>query len=156
MGPEERFLTGGLGFRFSDRLGKAASWWHCDADHHGMAIVRAPRAELSHYAWALPDLNALGRIADRLRARGQRAIWGPSRHGPGNNLFLYFHDSDGAMIECCAELESMPPEGNYQAREWTGGLKAINQWGSPPPPKFILTGFPINHRTGDQPGKEIK
>ena len=40
----------GLGFRFSDRLGTTASWWHCDEDHHGMAIVRAPRSELSHYA----------------------------------------------------------------------------------------------------------
>jgi hypothetical protein len=22
-----------------DRLGATASWWHCDEDHHGMAIV---------------------------------------------------------------------------------------------------------------------
>lgn len=149
MGREERFLSEGLGFRFSDRLGRTASWWHCDPDHHGMAVVIAPRAELSHYAWSLEDLNALGRTADRLRARGQRAIWGPSRHGPGNNLFLYFHDADGAMIECCAELEKMPPEGDYKPRKWTGGMKDINQWGSTPPAKFLLTGFPINHREGE-------
>lgn len=146
LGRTERFIQQGLGFKFSDRLGRTASWWHCDADHHGMAIVFGPRPELSHYAWSAPDLNAMGRIADRLCARGRKLIWGPSRHGPGNNLFIYFHDEDGAMIEVCADLALMPPEGDYQARQWPGGLGAINQWGGPPPPKFLLTGYPIGER----------
>ncbi len=30
MRPLERFLQQGLGFRFSDRLGTTASWWHCE------------------------------------------------------------------------------------------------------------------------------
>lgn len=143
LGGSERFLEQGLGFSFSDRLGRTASWWHCDSDHHGMALVIAPRHELSHYAWTAPDLNAMGRICDRLAARGQKLIWGPSRHGPGNNLFIYFHDPAGAMIEVCADMAVMPPEGAYQARQWTGGLGAVNQWGGPPPPRFLLTGFPI-------------
>ncbi len=44
----ERFIEQGLGFGFSDRMGRTASWWHCDADHHGMAA--RPRAQ----ARALP------------------------------------------------------------------------------------------------------
>jgi catechol-2,3-dioxygenase len=143
LGGTERFIEQGLGFGFSDRLGRTASWWHCDADHHGMAVVFAPKHELSHYAWTAPDLNSMGRICDRLAARGQKLIWGPSRHGPGNNLFIYFHDTAGAMIEVCAEIAKMPPEGDYVARQWPGGLGAINQWGAPPPPRFLLTGFPI-------------
>jgi catechol-2,3-dioxygenase len=143
-GPFERFLQDGLGFRFSDRMGPFASWWHCDPDHHGMAVVLAAKAELSHYAYAWPDFNALGRVADRLKAaRDRKPIWGPSRHGPGDNHFLYFHDNDGAMIECCSELAKMPPEGDYQARKWPIDPTTINQWGGPPPPRFILTGFPI-------------
>ena len=140
----ERFLQEGLGFRFSDRMGPFASWWHCDADHHGMAVVLAPKNELSHYAYAYPDLSAMGRVADRLkRYRDQKLIWGPSRHGPGNNHFAYFHDNDGAMIELCSELAKMPPEGNYQARKWPIDPTTINQWGGPPPLKFLLTGFPV-------------
>ncbi|MBS1894025.1 MAG: VOC family protein [Actinobacteria bacterium] len=145
IGAVEGFLASGLGFRFSDRLGRTASWWHCDADHHGMAVVFGPRPELSHYAWAFPDLNALGRVADRLAAWGKRPIWGPSRHGPGNNLFLYFHDADGAMVECCSELAAMPPEGDYEARSWPGGLAAVNRWGGLPPARFLITGYPICH-----------
>ena len=143
-GPLERFLRDGLGFRFSDRMGPFASWWHCDADHHGMAIVLAPKNELSHYAYAMEDLNAMGRVADRLnRHRDQKLIWGPSRHGPGNNQFMYFHDNDGAMIELCSELAKMPPVGDYPARKWPIDPTTINQWGGPPPPRFLLTGFPI-------------
>jgi len=147
---EERFLTDGLGLRLSDRMGFLASWWHCDEDHHGIALTLAPRPELSHYAYAWPDLNALGRVADRLRAaRGRKAIWGPSRHGPGNNHFLYLHDEDGAMVECCSELAQMLRDG-YAPATWSMLPGTINQWGGPPPARFLLTGFPI---VAPQPGR---
>ena len=111
-------------------MGFLASWWHCDEDHHGIALIRAPRSELSHYAYQWSDFDALGRVADRLKPhRDRKCIWGPSRHGPGNNHFLYLHDEDGAMIECCSELAQM---GDYQPRNWPGA-QPINQWGGPPP-----------------------
>jgi hypothetical protein len=73
---EERFLTEGLGLRFSDRMGFLASWWHCGEDHHGVALIPAPRSELSHYAYQWSDLGALGLVADRLKAaRGRKCIW---------------------------------------------------------------------------------
>ena len=152
--PLERFLQEGLGFRFSDRLGTTASWWHCDEDHHGVAIVRAPRSELSHYAFTVEDLNAMGRVADRLKLhRDQRLIWGPSRHGPGNNQFMYFHDNDGAMIEICSDLAQMR---DYQPRTWAGGLKPINQWGGRPPVRFILTGFPVVKPAAGRPSYAMR
>jgi catechol 2,3-dioxygenase-like lactoylglutathione lyase family enzyme len=141
--PFERFLENGLGFRFSDRMGPFASWWHCDADHHGMAVVLAPKNELSHYAYSVPDLNAMGRVADRLkRTRNQKLIWGPSRHGPGNNQFTYLLDNDRAMIELCSDLAQMPPQGDYAAHKWPIDPTTINQWGGPPPLRFIRAGFP--------------
>ncbi|MDO9356523.1 MAG: VOC family protein, partial [Solirubrobacteraceae bacterium] len=151
LGREERFLEHGLGFRFSDRMGFLASWWHCDEDHHGIALVRAPRAELSHYAYTYDSLDGVGRVADRLRDfAGRKCTWGPSRHGPGNNHFLYFDDADGAMIECCSEIAQMTADA-YVPRDWGVGLSAINQWGTPPPPRFLLAGFPIAPPTPGRP-----
>jgi catechol-2,3-dioxygenase len=148
----ERFLEHGLGFRFSDRIAPVASWWHCDADHHGMAVVLSPTAELSHYAYAWPDLNALGRVADRLKAeRGRKPLWGPSRHGPGDNHFLYHHDHDGAMVEHCSELQRMPPYGDYRARAWPLLPDQVNQWGGPPPLRFVRTGVPVVPQDGGRP-----
>jgi catechol 2,3-dioxygenase-like lactoylglutathione lyase family enzyme len=148
--PEERFLTDGLGLRFSDRMGFLASWWHCNEDHHGIALTLAPRSELSHYAYQWSDFAALGRVADRLKAfRGRKCIWGPSRHGPGNNQFLYLHDEDGAMVECCSEIAQMTAD-HYQPKNWSMSPGTINQWGGPPPLRFLLTGFPI---ADPQPGR---
>jgi hypothetical protein len=119
-----------------------------------MAIVRAPRSELSHYAFTMDDFNAMGRVADRLSLhRDQRLIYGPSRHGPGNNQFMYFHDHDGAMVELCADMARMS---DYQPRRWPGGLGSINQWGSPPPPRFILTGFPLIAPDGERPSYAMR
>jgi catechol 2,3-dioxygenase-like lactoylglutathione lyase family enzyme len=145
IGRMERFLERGFGFRFSDRMGPLASWWHCDEDHHGMALVRAPRPELAHYCYALEDLNAEGRVADRLRAlRGRGVVWGPVRHGPGHNQSMYMHDNDGALVELSSDLARMTPEEGYTPRTWPVTPTTLSQWGGgPPPPRFLLTGFPI-------------
>ena len=136
----ERFLRDGLGLRFSDRMGPFASWWHCDGDHHGIAVTFGPRSELHHYAWTMPDLNAIGRAADRLKLHwDRRLVWGPSRHGPGNNMFAYLHDNDGAMIELCAGIAQMD---DYEPRTWPIGPKTLNLWGGAPPLRFIMTGVP--------------
>jgi hypothetical protein len=101
-------------------------------------------------SWRYSDLNALGRVADRLKAaRGRKCIWGPSRHGPGNNHFLYLHDEDGAMIECCAEIAQMTSD-HYQPKNWSMSPGTINQWGGPPPPRVLLTAYPI---ADPQPGR---
>jgi len=147
LGPMEKFLTQGLGFEFSDRLGPMASWWHCEAEHHGIAIQRAPQGNhLHHHAWTQADFNAMGATADALHARGQTLAWGPGRHGPGNNRFIYFKDPAGSLVECCSDLAMFPPVGHYTPKTWAFKPSSINLWGgSPPPPKFIAAGTPVRH-----------
>jgi catechol-2,3-dioxygenase len=124
----ERFLEKMLGFRLSDRTGQLASWWHCDADHHGMAVVLGARNGLSHYAYTYPDLNAIGRVVDRLKhRRHQEPIRGSFRHGRANNHSVYFRGNDGAMIELSSELAQMPPHGDHQARMRSTELATISQ-----------------------------
>ena len=147
MWPLERFLQQGLGFRFSDRMGTTASWWHCDEDHHGMAIVRAPRSELSHYAVTVEDLNAMGRVADRLKLhRDARLIWGPSRHGPGqqpihvlprprrrDDRALLRHRPDGRLPapQVARRSEADQPVGRAAAA--CGSSSPASRWCSRPP-----------------------
>ena len=62
-----------------------------------------------------------------LAARRIFVKWGPGRHGPGNNLFLFFHDPDGNWVELSAELERVSEErpiGNWPHEERT-----LNSWG---------------------------
>jgi hypothetical protein len=82
----------------------------------------------------------MGRVADRLKLhRDQRLIYGPSRHAPGNNQFMYFHDNDGAISSSARIWHGFA---DYQPRKWPGVLGSINQWG-PPPLRFTITGFPL-------------
>lgn len=141
--PLERFLENGLGFEFSDRMGSMASWWHCESDHHGIAVQRAPQNHLHHHAWTQADLNAQGATADVLHSRGQTLSWGPGRHGPGNNHFIYFKGPSGALIECCSGMAQFGEGSTYEAKTWPFKPISVSLWGGITPPKFILAGTPI-------------
>jgi catechol 2,3-dioxygenase-like lactoylglutathione lyase family enzyme len=139
----ERLLVAGLGFRLSDRAGRMLSWLHCDQNHHGVALSRFPPvSRLHHYAWSFADFEALGRVADRAAAAGAPLVYGPGRHGPGNNHFIYFKDPDGFLIECCSDLARIGPGSDYElGREWK--VRQTNLWGPAPPPAFLLAGRPL-------------
>jgi catechol 2,3-dioxygenase-like lactoylglutathione lyase family enzyme len=138
----ERLLVESLGFRLSDRVRPMLSWLHCDENHHGVALQRFPVSRLHHYAWAFADFEALGRVADRAAAAGAPLVYGPGRHGPGNNHFIYFKDPDGFLIECCSELAQLGPGSSYElGRKWK--VRQTNLWGPAPPPAFLLAGRPL-------------
>jgi catechol 2,3-dioxygenase-like lactoylglutathione lyase family enzyme len=141
MAGTERVLEQ-LGFGLSDRVGKILSWWHCDADHHGVALTRYPRNKMHHYAWTFTDVAALTRVADRAAAAGSPLLYGLGRHGPGNNHHIYFRDPDGFMIEGCSELAQLGPDSTYELhRAWK--LRDTNLWGPRAPLSFIRAGMPI-------------
>ncbi|MEA2314823.1 MAG: hypothetical protein QOI03_1515 [Solirubrobacteraceae bacterium] len=138
----ERVLLKHLGFRLSDRVGPMLSWLHCDEDHHGVALQRFPASRLHHYAWAFADFEALGRVADRAAAAGAQLVYGPGRHGPGNNHFIYFKDPDGFLVECCSELAQVGAGSAYQlGGKWT--VRQTNLWGPAPGLTFLLAGRPL-------------
>ena len=56
--------------------------------------------------------------------------WGPGRHGPGNNLFLFVHDPDGNWVELSAELEVVAPD--RPTGTWPHEERTLNSWGSAP------------------------
>jgi catechol 2,3-dioxygenase-like lactoylglutathione lyase family enzyme len=142
MGGIERVLKTQLGFALSDRVGKLLSWWHCDADHHGVALSRYPRSRFHHYAWAFSDVAAVTRVADRAAAAGHPLVFGLGRHGPGNNHHIYFKDADGFLVECCSELAQLGPDSTYElGRTWT--IAETNVWGPRPPVAFLRAGMPI-------------
>ena len=52
--------------------------------------------------------------------------WGPGRHGPGNNLFVFITDPDGNWIEVSAELEVIYDRGVV---DWPQHPRTLNKWG---------------------------
>ncbi len=119
-----------LGFRVSDRMGDVFTWLRSTVEHHSLAIVNGPAAGLDHYSYDVSDWNDFKVWCDRLADLDVAVRWGPGRHGPGNNLFIFFDDPDGNHVELSAEMERFwDDRAKYATRVWDAEPKTINLWG---------------------------
>ncbi|MBB3178070.1 VOC family protein [Variovorax sp. Sphag1AA] len=132
------FLEQALGFRLADRTGIMA-FMNCDSDHHTIAIGISDNDALNHIAFLMPDFESVMRGGGRMKDAGFPIQWGPGRHGPGNNLFNYFIDPFGVVIEYTAEVEQV--DDSYESHgpeHWKWPPGRVDQWGISPPPGATL------------------
>jgi len=102
----ERFAIDELGFRLSDRT-RHMGFVRCNRVHHCIAYARAGFTSLHHIAFEMADIDGVMRGIGRMRDAGFPPVWGPGRHGPGNNVFGYFIGPHGGVIEYTAEVEEV-------------------------------------------------
>lgn len=81
-----------------------------------------------HIAFEVPDFEAIENAVSELNARDHPIYRGPGRHGPGNNIFLYFPDPDGNPIELTAEMEKATEAGGKPAKRWPQTPETWNVW----------------------------
>lgn len=133
----EGFLVDVLGFRVSDRIVPGiGTWMRCSTEHHVLAVLAGPKPGLHHYAFDVEDFSGLGRLGDLLAGQGRRLIFGPGRHGPGNNLFTYHLDPAGICIEVCADMQKIFDDDTHVPGEWPATPETENLWGPHAPPGF--------------------
>jgi 2,3-dihydroxy-p-cumate/2,3-dihydroxybenzoate 3,4-dioxygenase len=118
----ERFATEKLGFKLSDRT-RFMNFVRCNRTHHCVAYARADVSTLHHIAFEMADIDGVMRGIGRMREAGYAPVWGPGRHGPGNNVFGYFIGPHGGVVEYTAEVEEVGDD--YKV----GGPE---DWGWPP------------------------
>ncbi|QNE21354.1 glyoxalase [Kribbella qitaiheensis] len=136
VAPLVAFYTGVIGFRMSDQLKDGNfAWLRSDRDHHTLAIVRVGRAgDIDHYSYDLAEWEDFKSWCDRLTELDVPVTWGPGRHGPGNNLFVFFDDPAGNHIELSAEMEKFHDDRvDYVPRRWTPAPQTVNLWGGQTP-----------------------
>ncbi len=136
------FLESVLGFKISDDIGDGMLvFLRCNPDHHGVAIA-AGADGLHHYAWEVEGLPELGRLGDLLDQQGRYFLWGPGRHGAGDNIFTYHHDPAGAIVEYYADMERIYDDAP-RPRHWAlADRRAANLWGASFSRDFIEDGLP--------------
>ena len=86
------------------------SFIRCDrgsipADHHTLAMALGPANRYVHSAYQVCDLDALAAGGEYLRERGYFRSWGIGRHIQGSQLFDYWRDPDGFLVEHFADGE---------------------------------------------------
>lgn len=131
------------GFLLSERTtGYEISWMRAaDGRHHTIAAVLADKGGLHHTSWEYNSFQDFKGLADALIPEGRRLVWGPGRHGAGDNLFLYFQNSAGFLVECIAEMEVIHDD-YFEPRvsepgENLSNWKVVNQWGALPPIEWV-------------------
>ena len=129
----KRFFEQVLGFKLTDRS-RAMAFLRCNDDHHAVVLADSGVNGLNHIAFMMPDLESVMRGAGRMIDHGYPIGWGVGRHGPGNNIFAYFVDPFGIVIEYTAEV--LQVDNSYVVRgpeEWTWPPGRTDHWGIAPP-----------------------
>ncbi|WP_330704971.1 VOC family protein [Novosphingobium resinovorum] len=126
------FFTEGLGFTLSDDVLDAegcvrTSFLRCSREHHSFAVFKAAEDRLDHHCYETSDWNMIRDWADHMASEHIPIQWGPGRHGPGNNLFLFVHDPDGNWVEISAELELV--DHGRPVGQWPHEQRTLNSWG---------------------------
>jgi len=72
-------------------------------DHHTLALALGPTNRYVHSAYQVCDLDALAAGGEYLRERGYVRSWGIGRHIQGSQIFDYWRDPDGFLVEHFAD-----------------------------------------------------
>src|SRR5699024_1437327 len=93
------FYTNVLGFKVSDWSEHQMAFLRCNKRHHSIAFNQASYSSVNHIAYEVDGIDELMRGLTKVTKSGNEIMWGPGRHGPGNNVFCYFKDPVGFVIE---------------------------------------------------------
>lgn len=121
-----------LGFRITDRLEDKLVFLTTTDRHHQIGIATSGECGLNHIAFDCGEVDDFMRATGRLLRRGHRLLWGPGRHGPGDNTFAYFRDPAGFIQEFTTGLESVADTA-WQVRTWASAPEQSDLWGTSNP-----------------------
>lgn len=88
--------------------GPTMSFIRCDrgmtpTDHHTLAMMLGPSNRYVHSAYQVGDLDAMAAGGAYLRELGFHRSWGIGRHVEGSQIFDYWRDPDGLLVEHFAD-----------------------------------------------------
>ena len=141
-GPMREMLQQVLDFRLSDEVA-GVTFLRCNVDHHGIGLV-AGTPGLHHHAWEVQSTQELGQLADRIDETGGSLLWGPARHGAGNNIAAYYLDPCGTVIEYYCDMLQIYDDASYTPVAWDlEDHKWFSRWAPLMPEGFQSLGIPL-------------
>jgi hypothetical protein len=138
-------LTGLLGMTLSDRTEDYSRAWYRAADGFHHTVAAGVGSGFHHYGFAAHSVQDLVGIADGLAERGRTLLWGVGRHGPGNNIFSYYRDPAGCVVEVSFGMEHIPAAAVRPAGVWSADYdeQVLDLWGSKVPAAYAAALTPF-------------
>jgi catechol 2,3-dioxygenase-like lactoylglutathione lyase family enzyme len=128
------FYTEVLGLRVSDWSEHVMAFLRCNSEHHSIAFNAAPHASYNHTSWTMGSIDELFRAQGRVRAAGTPLMWGTGRHGPGHQVFNYFIEPSGYVVESIADGDRIDDEATWEPQVWVRAPQFMDLWGTSGPP----------------------
>ncbi|WP_407695148.1 VOC family protein [Mycolicibacter icosiumassiliensis] len=122
--------------------GPTMSFIRCDrgptpTDHHTLAIALGPANRYVHSAYQVCDLDALAAGGEYLKSLGYQRSWGVGRHIQGSQIFDYWRDPDGFLVEHFTDGDMFD---NTVEPGWAPfTASGLAQWGPPASKNFLGT-----------------
>jgi hypothetical protein len=120
--------------------GPVMSFIRCDrgrtlADHHTVALALGPTNRYVHSAYQVCDLDALAAGGEYLKDFGYQRSWGIGRHIQGSQIFDYWRDPDGFLVEHFSDGDMFDCTLEPGWAPFTGS--GLAQWGPPVSKDFL-------------------
>ncbi len=120
--------------------GPTMSFIRCDhgstpADHHTLAIALGPTNRYVHSAYQVCDLDTLAAGGEHLKDHGYQRSWGVGRHIQGSQIFDYWRDPDGLMVEHFTDGDMFDSTLEPGWAPFTSS--GLSQWGPPATKDFL-------------------
>jgi catechol 2,3-dioxygenase-like lactoylglutathione lyase family enzyme len=120
--------------------GPTMSFIRCDrgltpTDHHTIAMLLGPRNTYVHSAYQVADLDTLAAGGEYLLQEGYQRSWGIGRHIEGSQIFDYWRDPDGFLVEHYADGDLFDCTLEPGWSEMT--VSGLAQWGPPATKDFL-------------------
>ncbi|MBV1854350.1 VOC family protein [Catellatospora tritici] len=120
--------------------GPVMSFIRCDrgpmpTDHHTLALALGPANRYVHSAYQVADLDALAAGGEHLRQHGYRRSWGIGRHIQGSQIFDYWRDPDGFLVEHFSDGDLF--DSTLEAGWAPMTASGLAQWGPPATSDFL-------------------
>jgi catechol 2,3-dioxygenase-like lactoylglutathione lyase family enzyme len=123
-----------LGFKVSDWVEDIMCFLRTGPAHHIIAFTRAPHTSLNHVAFEVLGIDEFMRATGALMSQGIAPIWGPGRHGVGNNTFSYFQDpSSRFVVEYTTAAQVIDDEHGWTPKVYPASAQTTDQWGTANP-----------------------
>jgi catechol 2,3-dioxygenase-like lactoylglutathione lyase family enzyme len=120
--------------------GPTMSFVRCDngptpVDHHTLAMALGPSNRYVHSAYQVCDLDALAAGGEYLKDHGYQRSWGIGRHIQGSQIFDYWRDPDGLMVEHFTDGDMF--DSTLEPGWAPFAASGLSQWGPPATKDFL-------------------
>ncbi|MEE1765175.1 VOC family protein [Streptomyces sp. SP18BB07] len=120
--------------------GPTMSFIRCDrgqtlTDHHTLALTLGPSNRYVHSAYEVSDLDALAAGGQHLLDEGYFRSWGIGRHIQGSQIFDYWRDPDGFLVEHFTDSDMF--DSSLEPGWAPMTASGLAQWGPPTTKDFL-------------------